>query len=158
MLTGNPCSKVWVTLRAWTTASCGGKQMVSPLDQWDMVKVWEMQELHRAPPSNGYGPYGILTICRINLWPAVRIELWQEVWLKQPVAKVRGPIMAGDQGSCRGHHCSETALTGESQFHCESRCIPKTRTVYPLVRKQTVDPLDQWGCVFEWNCRASNCS
>jgi hypothetical protein len=40
------------------------------------------------------------------------MELVQEGWLKQPVAKVRGPIMAGDQGSCRGHHCSKTALTG----------------------------------------------
>jgi hypothetical protein len=29
----------------------------------------------------------------------VRMELGQEGWLKQPVAKVRGPIMAGDQGS-----------------------------------------------------------
>jgi hypothetical protein len=28
------------------------------------------------------------------------------------VAKVRGPIVAGDQGSRRGHHYSEMALTG----------------------------------------------
>ncbi len=63
-------------------------------------------------PSNGYGPYGILAVCRINLWPAVRMELGQERWLKQPVAKVRGFIMDGDRGSCRGHHCSKTALTG----------------------------------------------
>ncbi len=93
---------------------CGGKQTVSPLYQWDMVKVWEMQELHSPPPSpppnNGYGPYGILAVCRINLWPAVR--LGQEGWLKQPVAKVRGPIVDNDLGSRRGHHCSETALTG----------------------------------------------
>jgi hypothetical protein len=61
---------------------------------------------------NGYGPYGILAVCRINLWPAGRIELGKQGWLKQPVAKVRGPILAGDQGSRRGHHCSETELTG----------------------------------------------
>jgi hypothetical protein len=44
-----------------------------------------------------------LSVCPINLWPAVRIELGQEGWLKQPVTKVRGPIMAGDQGLRRGH-------------------------------------------------------
>jgi hypothetical protein len=54
-----------------------------------------MQELHRAPPppSNGYVPYRILAVCRINLWPAVRMELGQEGRLKQPVAKVRGSTM-----------------------------------------------------------------
>jgi hypothetical protein len=47
------------------------------------------------------------------------MELGQEWWLKQPVAKVianreqRGPIVAGDQGSRRGHQCSETSLTGD---------------------------------------------
>jgi hypothetical protein len=29
------------------------------------------------------------------------------------------------------------------------------RTANPLDGKQTVDPLDQWDCVLEWNCRAS---
>jgi hypothetical protein len=40
------------------------------------------------PRSYGYGPYGILAACCINQWPAVRWELGQEGWLKQPVAKV----------------------------------------------------------------------
>jgi hypothetical protein len=64
-------------------------------------------------PRNGYGPFGILAVCYINLWPVVRMELGQEGWLKQLVAKVRGPIVASDQGSRQGHHCSETALTGK---------------------------------------------
>ncbi len=34
------------------------------------------------PPSNGYWPYGILVVCRINLWPSARMELGQEGWLK----------------------------------------------------------------------------
>ncbi len=42
------------------------------------------------------------------------MELGQEGWLKQLVAKVRGPIMAGDQGSHWGHQCSETTLTGDT--------------------------------------------
>ncbi len=110
--------------------------------------VWEMLRLHRASPpppspSNGSGPYGILVVFCINLWPAMRMELGQEGWLKQPVAEVRGPIMAGDQGSRQGHQCSETSLTGESQFQkCE--CIPRTQTAG---WKQIVDPLDQWNCV-----------
>ncbi len=40
------------------------------------------------PPSNRYGPYRILEVCRHNLLSAVRMELGQEGWLKQPVAKV----------------------------------------------------------------------
>jgi hypothetical protein len=40
------------------------------------------------------------------------MELQQERWAKQLVAKVREPIMASDQGLCPGHHCSEMALTG----------------------------------------------
>ncbi len=43
--------------------------------------------------------------------------------------------------------CSETALTGETRFHCESGCIPGTRTADFLDEKQTVDPLDQQDCV-----------
>jgi hypothetical protein len=64
------------------------------------------------PPCYRYGPYGILAVCHINLWPVVRMELGQEGWLKQPVSKVRGPIVAGDQRSRRGHHCREIVLTG----------------------------------------------
>jgi hypothetical protein len=58
----------------------GEKQTVSPLDQWDMVKVLKMQELHRAhppPPVAGMGLLG-LAVCRHNLWPAVRIEPGQK--------------------------------------------------------------------------------
>ncbi len=36
-----------------------------------------------------------------------------------------------------------------------SLCIPRTRTADPLDRKQIVNPLDQWDCVVDWNCRAS---
>jgi hypothetical protein len=40
-----------------------------------------------------------------------------KAWLRQPVAKVvrnckqRGSIVAGDQGTRRGHQCSKTSLT-----------------------------------------------
>ncbi len=43
-----------------------------------------------------------------------------KVWLRQPVTKVvarskqRGLIIASDQGSCLGHQCRETLLTGET--------------------------------------------
>ncbi len=60
---------------------------------------------------------------------------------------------ASDQSHKR-HQCSETMLTGETRFHCEL-WIPGTQTTDPLDRKQKVDPLDQWGCVLEWNCRVS---
>jgi hypothetical protein len=41
------------------------------------------------------------------------MELGQEGWLKQPVAKARGPIMASDQESRQGHQCSEIMLIGD---------------------------------------------
>jgi hypothetical protein len=78
-----------------------------------------MQELHRTPPpspSKGSEPYGILAVCRINLWPAVRMELGQEGWLQQPVDKVRGPIVAGDQGSRRDHQCTTTTTSQTFYF------------------------------------------
>ncbi len=39
------------------------------------------------------------------------MELRNVGWLKQPVAKVRGPIEDGDQESSRGHHCGQAART-----------------------------------------------
>jgi hypothetical protein len=65
---------VGYNLGTQTAAPFGGKQTVSPQDQWDMVKVWEMQELYSAPPAvtgmgPRYGPYGILAVCRIKLRP-----------------------------------------------------------------------------------------
>jgi hypothetical protein len=81
-------------------------------------RMQEASQDSPPPPSNSYTPYRIQAVCRNNLWTPLRIELGQEGWLKQPVAKVRGPILACDQGSRRGHQCSETALTGETWFHC----------------------------------------
>jgi hypothetical protein len=119
---------------AQTAAPCGGKQTVSHWTSETWWKCEKRRELPRAPPpppSNGYGPYWILTVCRINLWPAVRMELGQEGWLNQPVAKIRGPIMAGDQGSHRGHHYSETALTGNPSSRVW--VAPPERDLLPLV-------------------------
>jgi hypothetical protein len=100
------------------------------------------------PPSNGYGPYRILAVCHINLWPAVSMELGQDRWLKQLVAEVRGPILAGDQGSRQGHHCCETALTGN--LSSEVWDTPPSATAGPCFGKQPVSPLDQWHMVKVW--------
>jgi hypothetical protein len=86
---------------------------------------------------NGYGSYGILAVCCINLWPAVRMELGQQGWLKQPVAKVRGTIVAGDQGSRRGHHCSSNPSSKEWVAR------PGGQTAAPCGGKQMISPLDQ---------------
>jgi hypothetical protein len=37
-------------------------------------------------------------------------------------------------------YCSETELTGETRFHCESGCIPRMRTADPLDGKQMLTP------------------
>jgi hypothetical protein len=46
-------------------------------------------------------------------------------------------------GRWKAKLCSETMLTGETQFDCESGCNPGTQTADPLDREPTVDPLDQ---------------
>jgi hypothetical protein len=101
-----------------------------------------MQELQRASPSNGYGPYGILTVCHHNPWHAVRTELGQEVWLKQPVVKVKRPIVASDQGSLRGHHYSKTVLTGNPTSKVWV-APPGRKPMPPCGGKQTVSSPDQ---------------
>jgi hypothetical protein len=47
--------------------------------------------------------------------------------------------MAGDQGSRRGHQCSETLLPGAQLQKCG--CIPGTPTTATLGWKQMLDPL-----------------
>jgi hypothetical protein len=103
-----------------------------------------MQELHAAPfpLSNGYGPCGILAVCHINLWSAVRTELGQKDWVKQLVAKARGPIVASDQGSGRGHHCSQMTLTGYPSSKVWVAPLGH-EPLPPVGGKQTVSPLDQ---------------
>jgi hypothetical protein len=73
------------------------------------------------------------------------MELEQEGWLKQQMAKVvanrgqRGPIAAGDQGSDWVHQGSETTLTEDSRSVGASPWCEQL----PPGGKQTVDPLDQ---------------
>ncbi len=55
------------------------------------------------------------------------------------VAKVRVPIAASDQGSCRGHQCSETALTGT--VIQSVGCTPGVQTAALCGGKQMVSPL-----------------
>ncbi len=104
-LTGNRISKLWV-------APPGREPLPPCRPVRHCESVGNTGAPQGSPFSNGYGPYGILTVCRINLWAAVIMELGQEEWLKQPVAQVTGLVMAGDQGSRWGHQCSATSLTG----------------------------------------------
>ncbi len=46
-------------------------------------------------------------------------------------------------GRWKAKFCSETTLTGETQFHYESGCIPGTQIADPLDGEPMVDPLDQ---------------
>ncbi len=53
-----------------------------------------------------------------------------------------------------GHQCSETTLTGESQFHISPR--QGFWIQVPCDGKQTGSPLDQWDMVrMKWDCRLS---
>jgi hypothetical protein len=97
-LPGNPSSKVWVPPLGHELLSpvAGSKQ----LDHWTS-EIWCKCEKCRS--STGLPPPPLVMGME---------ELGQEWRLKQPVAKVRGPIVAGDQGSRWGPHCSETVPTG----------------------------------------------
>ncbi len=70
-----------------------------------------------------------------------------KAWLRQPVAKViarlqeRGPIIASDQGSRRGHQCGKTSFMGEPGFIVSVGASPGCEPL-PLGGK-VVDPLDQ---------------
>ncbi len=115
-LTGNSNSKVQPVAPLWRellSPVAGSKQLVhSTSETWWKCELCMSCLGPQLPPSNGYGPYRILAVCRIYLWPAVRTELGQEEWLRSPVNREqRGLIVAGDQGSRRGYDCSEMALT-----------------------------------------------
>ncbi len=149
-LTGNASSEVWVALSGHKplTPVAGNKQLV----HWTSETWWKWEKCRSStglptPPSNGYVPFRILAVCRHNLWPAVRTELGQEEWLRLPWNhKQRGPIVAGDQGSRRGHHCSETALTGNPSSEVWV-APPEHEPAAPCGGMQRVSPLDQWEMV-----------
>jgi hypothetical protein len=86
-------------------------------------------------------------------WNWDRRAVWDQVGLSH--CWHNGLLMVRDEASLRrghndqsrwGHQCSETMLTGESQFHIRP---PGDWTWVPHDGKQTGGPLDQWtvyGC------------
>ncbi len=110
-----------------------------------------MQGLHRAPtppppPSKGYGPFWSLALCRYNLWPALRMELGQEGWLRlsQITSKedLSWPVIRYSVGVTNVvRHCLQEIPVPEVWVH------PRDANRCPLGGKQTVDSLDQWDCV-----------
>jgi hypothetical protein len=133
-----------------------GRELLPPvagskwLVHWTSETWWKCEKCRRStglPPSNGYGTYGILAVCRINLWPAVRMELGEEGWLKQLVAKVIGswPVIRDQVGVTTVVRRHLQAIPFQSVG-----CTPRARTAAPFGGKQTVSPLDQWDMVKVW--------
>jgi hypothetical protein len=120
-----------------------------------------LQALHRAPPSS--------RLCR--LWSRKgdlqRVWNWDRKAVRDQVGlshcRHEGLVTVQDEArlrrghndqSRRGHQCTETMLTGESQFHISTPLVIWTRV--PCDRKQTGSPLDQWDMVrMKWNRRLS---
>ncbi len=150
-----------------TTDPLDRKQTVDPLDQWVCFGV-KLQGLHRAypppPPSNLTGALtghsvvrrrrtckewngtreGILCVIKLALHivgakPSEPIEGWESQWSTH----------VGVTNVMR--QCLQ-----EKPCSIVSFCIPRMQTADLLDGKPTVDPLDQWDWVLEWNCRASS--
>jgi hypothetical protein len=86
-LTGNPRSIVWIAPlgRKSLPSVAGSKQLVQwTSETWCKCEKCRSSTRPPPPPRKGYGPYRILAVCFHNLWPAVRIELGQEEWLRSP--------------------------------------------------------------------------
>ncbi len=81
--------------------------------------------------------------------PTLVLQWGNGTWWSGPVAE------DGDQWSRRGHQCSKTALTGIPSFSVSASCPLWVRNSAPCWGKQMVDPLDQWGCVRNGDCRTS---
>jgi hypothetical protein len=147
----------------WTQVPCDGNQRVSPLDQWDMVRMeWDCRLSTGLPPSS--------RLCRLWSWKEDlrwawnwdRKAVWDQVGLSHcrydglVTVLGRSPAQWGcnDDQSRWGHQCSKTTLTGESRVHIST---PQgIWTQVPCDRKQRVSPLDQWNMVkMEWDCRLS---
>jgi hypothetical protein len=157
MLTGESRFHISTTQGIWTQVPWDGKQRVSPLDQWDMVRMNEWIEiawmnwdcrLSTGLPSSS-------RLCRLWSWKADLQRAWNRdrkaVWDQGGLSHCRheGLVMVWDKARLRrghydqsrqGHQCSETTLTGESWFH-----ISTTQGIWTKVPcgKQRVSPLDQ---------------
>jgi hypothetical protein len=64
-----------------------------------------------------------------------------------------GPIAEANNQS--GHQCSETVLTEIPSSSVSVGCTPGAETPAQCGGKQSVDPLDQWDCVRNGDCRTS---
>ncbi len=117
MLTGESRFHLSTPL-GWTQVPHDGKLTSGPLDQWNCV--WAVQALHRAPPQQPtmsvVKPEGGSNQDRRAVWDQVGLShCWHD-----GLVMVRGEArlrQGHNDHSRRGHQCSETTLTGESQFH-----------------------------------------
>ncbi len=110
----------------WTQVPCDGKQRVTPLDHWDMVRMkWDCRLSTGLPPSSCVSceagrrtcserETGKEKLCEIK-WDGLShcrheglVTVWDEARLR------RG---CNDDQSRWGHQCNETTLIGESRFH-----------------------------------------
>jgi hypothetical protein len=109
----------------WTQVPCDWKQMGSPLDQWDMVRMkWDCRLSTGLPPSSRlrwlWSQKGDLQ----RAWNQDRKAVWDQVGLSH--CRHEGLVTVQDKDrlrrghndqSRRGYQCSKTMLTGESRFH-----------------------------------------
>jgi hypothetical protein len=103
-----------------------------------------LQALHRAPPQQP-----TLSVVKPEGRPAASVKPGQEGCVRSSgtvTLSARGPsdswgLSPVDDQSRRGHHCSETTLTGESRFHISA---PRGFEPVTLVAgSKQVSPLDQ---------------
>ncbi len=128
-----------------------GSKQISSLDQWDMVRImWDCRLSTELPPSSRlrrlWSQKGDLKQAwnRGGQKSGVRLSETVTLLAQGPSDSCWGRSPVDDQ-SRRGHQCSETMLTGESQSHISP---PRGFEPVTLVAgSKQVSPLDQWDMV-----------
>ncbi len=138
----------------------GSKQVV----HWTSETWWEWSMIAGSP--QGSHPAADSLGCEARkgelqrVWNRDTKAVWDQVGLSH--CRYEGLVMVQDEARLRrghdqsrqGHQCSETTLTGESQFHISTPL--GLWTWVPCGGKQMGSPLDQWDMVrMKWDCRLS---
>ncbi len=140
----------------------GSKQVV----HWTSETWWEWSEITGSPQSSPLAADSWLWSWKEDLqraWNRDRKAVWDQVGLShcqhEGLVTVRDEARlrwGNDDQSRQGHQCSETTLTGESQFHISTPL--GIWTLFPCDGKQTGSPRDQWDMVrMKWDCRLFTC-
>ncbi len=153
MLTGESRFHISTPQGIWTWVPCDGKQMGSPLDQWDMVWMqWDCRLSTGLSPSSRLRRLWIRKGDLQRAWNWDRKAMWDQVGLSHLSA--RGPSNASGQGLPQTRPQWSIMSGSPMKRGNANRRIPVSHkypqgiwTQVPCDGKQVGSPLDQWDMV-----------